>query len=213
MKTSDENVLGAIIGRKRKTASEQFDSKKKYLSKGLKEDFSYTGEAAAEQIENEVMELLRQHAPALLRYAARVARDKTIAQDAIQETFLRYFIARAEGAQIENPRAWLFRVLANYLTDCIRKSSSMPAADLEEAAQVADMRQDVEARYQQDEVFRCALASLSLRERECLQLRLEGFGYDEIAQILRIRPGTVGALLARSLKKIRKAGLLSGRQR
>jgi len=89
----------------------------------------------------------------------------------------------------------------------------MPATDLDAAAQVADERQDVEIGYQQSEAFQSALASLSRRERECLQLRLEGFGYDEIARILQIRPGTVGALLARCLKKLRKAGLLPWRKR
>jgi RNA polymerase sigma-70 factor, ECF subfamily len=212
MKTSNENILRTIVEGKSATASDQFSSEKKYLSLALKENCSYAQGVAAEQIEHEVMELLRQHSPALSRYATRVVHDKEIAQDAIQETFLRYFIARADGQQIENPRAWLFRVLTNYLTDCIRKSSSMPVAGLEEAAQVADVRQDVETGYQQSEAFQCALASLSLRERECLQLRIEGFGYDEIARILQIRPGTVGALLARCWKKLRKAGLLPGRQ-
>jgi RNA polymerase sigma-70 factor, ECF subfamily len=213
MKTSDENILDNAVTGESKAASERLSSEFNYLSLLLSEGCSPATREAAEQIENEVMELLRQHASSLSRYAARIARDRAIAQDALQETFLRYFIARAGGQRIENPRAWLFRVLANYLVDCIRKSNAMPAVELEAAAQVADSRQDVEAGYQQTEAYRCALASLSLREQECVQLRLEGFGYDEIASILQIRPGTVGALLARSLKKFRKSGLLPRRKR
>ena len=71
---------------------------------------------------------------------------------------------------------------------------------------VADIRQDVEAGYQKNESYQSALSILSPRERECVQLRLEGFGYNEIADILRIRPGTVAALLARGLKKLRQNG-------
>jgi RNA polymerase sigma-70 factor, ECF subfamily len=213
MKTSDEDVLRNIMGGKCAPASEPFSAESKYLSLVLSEKCSCIRDASEKQIEDEVMELLHRHTPALSRFAAGVARDKTAVPDAIQEVFLRYFVARAGGQQMENPRAWLFRVLANYLHDCNRKAGSMPAVELDAAAGVADSRQDVEAGYQQNEAFRCALASLSLREKECVQLRLEGFGYDEIARILRIRTGTVGALLARSLKKIRKTGLLSGRRR
>jgi RNA polymerase sigma-70 factor, ECF subfamily len=161
----------------------------------------------AHQIELEVNDLLLKHTNALSRYASGLSWDKTLVQDGLQEVFLRYFTARIRGQKMENPRAWLFRVLRNYLLDCNRKSSTMPAVQLKEAVQIEDRRQDVEAGYQQDETFRHILMSLSAREKECMQLRLEGFGYDEIAQILQIRTGTVGALLARGLKKIRNAGL------
>jgi RNA polymerase sigma-70 factor, ECF subfamily len=213
MKTSNEDVLRNILECNCANASEKHSPEIKYLSLVLSERCGYACEASEKQIEIEVTELLGQHAASLARYATGITRDRTSVQDAIQEVFLRYFIARIEGQQIENPRAWLFRVLANYLRDCNRKVGSMSAVDLEAAAQVADSRQDVEAGFQQNEAFQCALASLSLREKECMRLRLEGFGYDEIGQILRIRPGTVGALLARSLKKIRKTGWLSRRRR
>jgi DNA-binding CsgD family transcriptional regulator len=48
-------------------------------------------------------------------------------------------------------------------------------------------------------------AVLTARELECLRLRAEGFGYGDVADILGIRPGTVGALLARAHAKARKA--------
>ena len=161
--------------------------------------------ASAEQIEKEVNDLVQKHTPALSRYARSLSRDSATVQDGIQEAFLRYFLARSRGQQMDNPHAWLFRVLRNYILDCNRKSSSMHAVDLKAAGHVADMRQDVEAGYQQNEAFRYALATLSPRELECMQLRLDGFGYNEIAQIMQIRLGTVGALLARGLKKFKNA--------
>ncbi len=173
-----------------------------------REETQPSAETAA-RIEQEVNDLLLTHTTALSRYAMSLSWDKTIVQDGIQEAFLRYFATRIRGQKVENPRAWLFRVLRNYLLDCNRRSSSLQSVDLNEAMQIADRRQDVEAGYQQDETFRRALASLSPREQECMQLRFEGFGYDEIAQILQIRTGTVGALLARGLKKIRNTGLSS----
>ena len=213
MKTSDDDTWDSLLSRGSLAASEQNCPADKSMSMPLSPGGTHCPVAPADQIENEVIELLRQHAAALSRYALTIARDSAIMQDAIQEAFLRYFIARVGGQQIGNPRAWLFRVLRNYIVDCNRESHSMRAVELEKAARVADSRQDVEARYQQNEALRRAVSFLSPREHECMQLRLEGFGYVEIAQILKIRPGTVGALLARGLKKIRKSGLLSRRRR
>ena len=57
----------------------------------------------------------------------------------------------------------------------------------------------------QREITRQALGGLSPRELECLRLRQDGLNYKEIAKVLGIDSGTVGALLARGLKKIRAA--------
>ncbi len=45
-----------------------------------------------------------------------------------------------------------------------------------------------------------------------MQLRLEGLGYDDIAHVLGIRSGTIGALLARGLKKIRESALCTSKR-
>ena len=168
--------------------------------------------ALAVQIEAEVVGLFRQNASALSHYAAGLTRDKETAQDGIQEAFLRYFAARTAGQRMENPRAWLFTVLRNYLLDRHRRSASFAAVELAAAEHLADHSPDQETQYQRIEISRRILEGLSPREQECMRLRLEGLGYDEIGQVLQIRSGTVGALLARGLKKIRGSGLLRRRQ-
>jgi RNA polymerase sigma-70 factor, ECF subfamily len=164
------------------------------------------------QLEIEIIELFNQHSAALGRYAGSMTRDSTVAQDAIQEAFLRYFKTRTSGRSVENPRAWLFHVLRNYVLNCIRKCSFLQPVELEAASNMTDVKQDVEAAYELSQAFRHAISSLSPRERECVQLRIEGFGYDEIAQILGIRSSTVSATLTRSLSKIRKTGILMRRK-
>jgi RNA polymerase sigma-70 factor, ECF subfamily len=208
MKTSDENIVGDIFPGNGLGISKENRSESAFASR--QEDLARARRAGVppEQIEKEVIELSRRHAASLARYAASLARDTTVVQDALQEAFLRYFIARVDGQQIENPRAWLFRVLRNYLLDCSRKRISGAEVDLECALGVPDARQDVESEYQRAEIFRRALSTLSPRERECTQMRLEGFDYKEIAHILGIGLGTVGALLARGFHRMREACLL-----
>jgi DNA-binding CsgD family transcriptional regulator len=62
---------------------------------------------------------------------------------------------------------------------------------------------DPEQLAQRSELACQVFASLTGRETACLRLRSEGRGYAEIAALMRIRPGTVGALLARGRSKIR----------
>jgi DNA-directed RNA polymerase specialized sigma24 family protein len=50
-----------------------------------------------------------------------------------------------------------------------------------------------------------AQMGLSPREIEAIRLRTEGLRYEEIASVLGLQAGTVGALLARAHGKIRKA--------
>jgi len=57
----------------------------------------------------------------------------------------------------------------------------------------------------QTQTVQAILSRLTPRELDCLRLRVEGFSYQEIAQALGIRPGTVGALLPRVYSKLRDA--------
>jgi DNA-directed RNA polymerase specialized sigma24 family protein len=68
-----------------------------------------------------------------------------------------------------------------------------------------DRGQDPEQNYQDAEAVRDLRRLLSPRERECVELRAEGFSYAEIAGIMDLRPGTVGATLARAHRKFRRA--------
>lgn len=160
--------------------------------------------AAPLQIEKEIIDLRHNHLPELLRCAAAIAKDRSLTQDGIQEAFLRYYQARIRRKRMANPRAWLFRVLKNYLVDCNRKISLLPAGNPQEARKVSDPRYDVQVDFQHSSGIDSILPILPLREQECIQLRFEGKRYREIARILGIKPGTVASLLSRSLKRIRK---------
>jgi RNA polymerase sigma-70 factor (ECF subfamily) len=133
-----------------------------------------------------------------------VTRSRESGRDALQEVFLRYFIARGEGRQIPVPKAWLFRVMRNYLLDLKKASRARSEVPVEQIFETGDHAPDPEMRYCQAELWRRLIRMLAPRELECLRLRGEGLCHGEIAEALSIRPGTVGVLLARSQRKIRK---------
>ena len=160
--------------------------------------------STATEIEQELLRLYQEHASALSRYAAAFAQNQEGARDAVQEVFLRYFIERRYGRIIENPRAWLYHVLRNYLLDWRRRvdNREVIADDLDH---LAGGQQNPERILQRSETARELEGILSQREFECLRLRAEGLDYAEVAQVMGIRIGTVGALLSRVQQKIRRS--------
>jgi RNA polymerase sigma-70 factor (ECF subfamily) len=158
-----------------------------------------------EDLEHEVATAYAEHCAGLFRYAVLTVRNREGAQDAVQEVFLRYFIARSQGQKIQSQRAWLYRVLRNYMLDALKASAVKKETGMEEVWQIVDIAQDPELSYHQRELERRVTGLLAPRELECLRLRNEGFGYEEIASLLEVRSGTVAALLSRGQRKIRKA--------
>ncbi len=144
------------------------------------------------------------HAAALLGYAHNLTRNDALAQDAVQETYLRFFLALMQGEDIRNVRAWLHRVAHNYVCEAVRSAVYCKAVSLDDARadQLWDDRETPGADTARDWV-EAARRLLAPREWQCVQLRAEGFDYTEIAAELAIRPGTVGALLHRASEKLR----------
>ena len=157
--------------------------------------------AVSRNLEQEVAELYAREAAGLTRYAATVAGDRDAACDAVQEAFFRYFLCRSAGQAIASPKAWLFRVVRNYLLDQ-RKAASRNTAGLESFRHLTSPAPTAGAA---DLLDGLAGIGLSPREIECLRLRIEDLRYDEIAAVMGLESGTVGALLSRAHGKIRKA--------
>lgn len=154
-------------------------------------------------LEQEVAGLYAEHAARLLRYAGTITRNRETGRDAVQEVFLRYFAERRYGNRVENPRAWLYRVLHNHLLDRLDRAAMKYEVSDEGADEVLDGCVDAEMRLEQTQTAQEIASRLTPRELDCLRLRVEGLSYQEIAQVLGIRPGTVGALLPRVYAKLR----------
>jgi len=161
-------------------------------------------DSCAKTVEAEVVRLYQENADGLFRYAYLLVRNREAAQDAVQEIFLRYFSGRMAGSVVERPKAWLFQVLRNHLLDGLKAAGARTVVGLETLRDWPDSRQDPESDYRLEEMARRVWALLSPRELECFRLRAEGLRYDEIADVLSLRAGTVGALLARVQKKVRR---------
>jgi RNA polymerase sigma factor (sigma-70 family) len=161
------------------------------------------GREGDDGLEQELAELYRKHSAALLRHGSLFAPANGAAHDAVQETFLRYFLERRSGRAIANPAGWLYIVMRNYLLGRLKRdahSHEMVDTDLEH---LPAPQRDPEAICAQSELTDRLAARLTVREMECVTLRAGGLSYQEIAQIMDVRPGTVGAVLSRVQKKLK----------
>jgi RNA polymerase sigma-70 factor (ECF subfamily) len=159
-------------------------------------------------------ELFDNLAPALLRYARRLTGSRTDAEEIVQDTFLKLHVQLSEGAELANPRAWLFRVATNAARDLERERR---VRSREEHPQAAPKVLDFEDHLQRQQLTRRALRRLPRRMRQVLLLWSEGFSYREMADITGIEPGYVGVLLQRARtafkKEYEQADAETGRKR
>ncbi len=159
------------------------------------------------EVRGEVAALYDAHAPCLLRFATVVSRHPEVASDAVQESFLRYFIARRNGLTIEHPRTWLFLTLHSCLNEMMARLDAQSGVPVE---RLRDAGSNPASDVQLQELGNQLASSLTDRELKCLMLRAEGLRYREIADTLEIRIGTVAAFLNRAVRKA-KAALGQGR--
>jgi RNA polymerase sigma-70 factor (ECF subfamily) len=148
--------------------------------------------------------LFAAHHAALYRYVARFAGDPDLAEDVVQETFIR--LAERPPTDPTGIRAWLFTVATNLARDALKIGSRrrrllvengglLRPPDPTPAAEALE-REESRAR------VRRALAALSEKERLLLLMREEGFKHREIAEAVGTTTGSVGTLVARALAKL-----------
>jgi RNA polymerase sigma-70 factor, ECF subfamily len=171
------------------------------------EDLTDEGLGPESQIRREVLDLYRIWAKGLLRYTVCIVKDLDLAQEVVQETFLRYYECRLKKEPAPMSPGWIYRVARNYAIDRIRAERIGSYVDIGDAARIPDHRSSLESDFERCEAIRQIAALLAPRELECVQLRFEGFKYKEIAEILGIESGTVGAILARAFKKVQSLNL------
>ncbi|MEK6254094.1 MAG: sigma-70 family RNA polymerase sigma factor [Gemmatimonadales bacterium] len=142
--------------------------------------------------------------PSLSRYVHRFTGDTDAAADIVQDSFLRLL---EHDLPRDEVRPWIFVVATNLARDRVRKRERrrrLLVANQEKTVAASSPLEDLE-RAERIELVRKALERLSERDRQMLLMREEGFRYTEIAEAVGVRSTSVGALVARALKKFSAA--------
>lgn len=142
--------------------------------------------------------------PSLHRFVVRMTGDVDVAEDVVQEAFTRLV---EQDVPLEEAKPWLHVVATNLVRDRARKSQRRGRL-LEETPPEPDRPEapdDRVERLERVERVRRALAELSERDARMLLMREEGFKYAEIAEVFGVKATSVGALVARALKRFARA--------
>ena len=131
------------------------------------------------------------------------------AQDAAQEAFVKCWGARDRLHQIENLRAWIFRVCFNTAKDMQRSAWNRRVKPLrgEEFMQAGNEPPPGQALENKEsvELLRQAILELREEEKEVFLLRQNGeLTYEQIAELHDRPVGTVKTQMRSALQKLRK---------
>ena len=145
----------------------------------------------------------------LLSYALRLVGELALAEDIVQEAFMRL---HAQFDKVREPRRWLYRTAHNLALNQRRKTAKIVPLELLslEGAPAATETPDPQplpdeqiARWEGIGLVRLSLDTLDTRSRELVRLKFnEGLSYKEIAERTGLSIGNVGYILHHAVKTI-----------
>jgi RNA polymerase sigma-70 factor (ECF subfamily) len=144
--------------------------------------------------------LYQRTARPLRAYLIRSCGDLALADDLLQETYLRMLRSSFEGENDDHRKYYLYRIATNLLRDHFRRrrleSDVVPERDESPGHDEAvHLRSDVGG----------AMAELALHDRQMLWLAyVEGASHQEIARALGLRAASIRSMLFRARQRLAK---------
>lgn len=171
--------------------------------------------AADDAAQRRFQELVERHLGSLLRFARRRSATLSDAEDAVQETCLRAWMAFSDLRDESKVRAWLYRILRTVLSDGLardarrlRIAGTTPIDDVpdtELASESDAVFTEVMARLSSEAVHQ-ALATLPPDFAAAVEMHdIDGLKYHEIAEALDVPAGTVMSRISRGRRLLARA--------
>jgi RNA polymerase sigma-70 factor (ECF subfamily) len=157
--------------------------------------------------------LAERHQEALRRFVYQYVRSRETAEDLCQEAFIRIYRHARGYKEIARVKTWLYRIARNLALNAIRDKKRKPARSLDAALEAGAIA-DPTAREDSDPVreaqrrdlkrrVRAAVDTLPEHYRGTLLLcDLEGLTYQEAADVLGTKVGTVRSRLFRARARL-----------
>ncbi len=149
--------------------------------------------------------LMEQYHPAAYGTVMRLLQDPWLAEDVVQEVFLKVWLSRSSLTDIDSFRSWLISITTNKVYDLIRKHNreSVQRQQWQKELHLPDntgMREATDY----EELLEQALVRLSPRQQTVFtHLKKEGYSREETARLMNISPETVKSHLEQAMRHIR----------
>jgi RNA polymerase sigma-70 factor (ECF subfamily) len=156
--------------------------------------------------------IVQRYEEPLFRYIVRQGcRDRGLAQDILQEVFIKVYLHLNDYDASLPFSSWIYRIAHNETITHFRKEKNRPLVldkgdDDEFFGKIVDdlgfSRQEIQQYHDSD--IHAALQRLEPRYRDIIVLKFfEDKSYEEISDILQMPQGTVATMINRAKKKIR----------
>lgn len=148
-------------------------------------------------------ELYNSHRRSVWLYCLKIVGDKDLASDIFQETFIRVHEKMSSFRGTGSLSGWIFRIARNLCYDALRRTKNHHSVDeVEDLVSPTNSYETVDHR----EELRKALDALKPEQREIILLReIQGFSYQEIADLTGVSLASVKVRLFRAREKLRIA--------
>ena len=151
-------------------------------------------------------ELVKKYYPEILKYCIWHAPNRTLAEDATQEVFMKAFNSRSK-TNITNSNAWLYKIAYNHCLNKLKRKSIITFLPFKEDYKIEG--ENIEG---YDFELNLILSKLKPKERALVVLRIiEDKDYADIASILGISQQAARKRFERVKEKILK--IIEGRNK
>lgn len=140
-------------------------------------------------------------------YSYRLLGNTEDAKDAVQEVFIKLWSRRETLEKYRSLEAFTMRVTRNHCLDKIRakKPESREEKDLPQNEIIGGTPADLLERRETDERIKKIIHDLPENQQSVIFLRdIEGYEFEEMAEILNMNVNNIRVLLSRARKAVRK---------
>ncbi len=155
---------------------------------------------------SEFTKLYDDHADAIYRYCFfRLSQNKALAEDLVQEAYMRTWKALASGQQIDNGKTFLFTVAHNLVIDTYRKKQTFSLDNLTDAGFSPEDKSNVSPQTQAEiSEMLVHINKLPDNYRQVILLRfVENLGPKDIAEIVGESENNVSVRLNRAITQLK----------
>jgi RNA polymerase sigma-70 factor (ECF subfamily) len=158
--------------------------------------------------------LVRRYQNPLFNYVSRFVGDTTEAEDIVQETFYRLYRNKHYYKEIAKFSTWIYTIAGNLARTELRRKkkrkyfsinffmSTDKDYDIPDPASSPEEKLDAIVT---DEIIQKAITKLAPKFKEVILLRdVQGFSYDEIAEIVDVPLGTIKSRVNRARLKLQE---------
>jgi RNA polymerase sigma-70 factor (ECF subfamily) len=152
-----------------------------------------------------IRELYREYGAAVMTVARSVVRDRELAADVVQQTFVKAWRAAATFDGSRELAPWLYSIARNTAIDTVRSQARQAAVAADPDIEIHVEGESLERTWERYEVRR-AIDALPPDEREVVRRsHLFGHTHEQIAQQLGVPVGTVKSRSGRAHKRLASA--------